>query len=52
MSTALLAVFAVVLIILFRILNVNSAALKPVLYCQDQAFVSTILKISPVIAEP
>ncbi|XP_043288096.1 abhydrolase domain-containing protein 2 [Venturia canescens] len=52
MSTALLAVFAVVLIILFRILNVNSSALKPVLYCQDNAFVSTILKIAPVIAEP
>lgn len=52
MSTALLAVFAVILCILFRILNVNSSAQKPLLYCQDQAFLSTVLKIAPVITEP
>ncbi|KAF7993180.1 hypothetical protein HCN44_006240 [Aphidius gifuensis] len=52
MSTALLAVFAVILCILFRILNVNSAAQKPLLICHDQAFLSTILKIAPAIAEP
>ncbi|XP_058798441.1 abhydrolase domain-containing protein 2 [Phymastichus coffea] len=52
MSTALLAIFAVILIILFRILNVNSAPQKPQLICKDQAFLSTILKIAPVISEP
>lgn len=52
MSTALLAVFAVILCILFRILNVNSAAQKPALICQDQTFLTTVLKIAPVITEP
>ncbi|XP_043507361.1 abhydrolase domain-containing protein 2 isoform X1 [Frieseomelitta varia] len=52
MSTALLAVFAVILCILFRILNVNSASQKPLIVCQDQSFLTTILKIAPVITEP
>lgn len=52
MSTALLAVFAVILCILFRILNVNSAPQKPFLVCKDQSFLSAMLKIAPVIAEP
>ncbi|KAL2717982.1 abhydrolase domain-containing protein 2 [Vespula squamosa] len=52
MSTALLAVFAVILCILFRLLNVNSAPQKPLLICQDPTFLSTLLKIAPVITEP
>ncbi|XP_011310910.1 abhydrolase domain-containing protein 2 [Fopius arisanus] len=52
MSTALLALIAVILCVLFRILNVNSSAQKPVIVCQDQGFLSTVLKIAPVIAEP
>ncbi|XP_047361190.1 abhydrolase domain-containing protein 2 isoform X2 [Vespa velutina] len=52
MSTALLAVFAVILCILFRLLNVNSAPQKPLLICQDPNFLSTLLKIAPVITEP
>ncbi|KOC65565.1 Abhydrolase domain-containing protein 2 [Habropoda laboriosa] len=52
MSTALLALVAVILCILFRILNVNSAPRKPLILCQDQSFLSTVLKIAPVIAEP
>lgn len=52
MSTALLALFAVILCILFRILNVNSAPRKPLILCQDQTFLTAILKIAPVIAEP
>lgn len=52
MSTALLALIAVILCILFRILNVNSAPKKPVLVCQDTAFLTTILKIAPGITEP
>ncbi|XP_012286299.1 abhydrolase domain-containing protein 2 [Orussus abietinus] len=52
MLTTLMAIVAVILCILFRILNVNSAPQKPQLYCQDQAFLASILKISPVLAEP
>ncbi|XP_031844382.1 abhydrolase domain-containing protein 2 isoform X1 [Nomia melanderi] len=52
MSTALLAVFAVILCILFRILNVNSSPQRPLILCKDQTFLATILKIAPVIAEP
>jgi len=52
MSTALLALFAVILCILFRILNVNSAPQRPLLVCKDQSFLTTVLKIAPVIAEP
>lgn len=52
MSTALLAVFAVILCILFRILNVNSSPQRPLILCRDQTFLTTILKIAPVIAEP
>ncbi|XP_046747387.1 abhydrolase domain-containing protein 2 [Diprion similis] len=52
MSTALLAVFAVILCILFRILNVNSAPQKPVIVCKDESFLATILKIAPVLRDP
>ncbi|KDR10438.1 abhydrolase domain-containing protein 2 [Zootermopsis nevadensis] len=52
MSTALLAVVAVILCILFRILNVNSQPQKPFLYCKDLSFLDTILKIAPLLQEP
>ncbi|XP_046403066.1 abhydrolase domain-containing protein 2 [Ischnura elegans] len=52
MSTALLAVIAVILCILFRILNVNSQPLKPSVYCKDLNFLETILKIAPILQEP
>ena len=52
MSTALLAAVAVILCILFRILNVNSQPQKPVLYCKDLNFLETILKIAPLLHEP
>ncbi|XP_071441660.1 abhydrolase domain-containing protein 2 [Hetaerina americana] len=52
MSTALLAVIAVILCVLFRILNVNSQPLKPSVYCKDLNFLDTILKIAPVLQEP
>nr|CAD7392066.1 unnamed protein product [Timema cristinae] len=51
MSTALLAAIAVILCILFRILNVNSQAQKPTLYCKDLSFLDTILKIAPLLQE-
>ncbi|CAH0550174.1 unnamed protein product [Brassicogethes aeneus] len=52
MSTALLAAFAVILCILFRILNVNSQPQKPSIWCGDYKFMDTILKISPLLNEP
>jgi abhydrolase domain-containing protein 2 len=52
MSTALLAAIAVILCILFRILNVNSQPQKPSIWCGDHKFLDTILKISPLIQEP
>lgn len=52
MSTALLAVIAVILCVLFRILNVNSQPCKPSVYCKDLNFLETILKIAPVLQEP
>lgn len=52
MSPALLAVIAVILCILFRILNVNSQAQKPIVWCADHKFLDNIMKISPVINEP
>lgn len=52
MSTALLAAVAVILCILFRILNVNSQAYKPTLHCKDKNFLETILKIAPLLQEP
>ena len=52
MSTALLAAVAVILCILFRILNVNSQPQKPALYCKDLNFLETILKIAPLLHEP
>ncbi|KAJ9585237.1 hypothetical protein L9F63_002937, partial [Diploptera punctata] len=52
MSTALLAAIAVILCILFRILNVNSQPQKPALYCKELSFLDTILKIAPLLQEP
>ncbi|KAG8226380.1 hypothetical protein J437_LFUL007779 [Ladona fulva] len=52
MSTAVLAVIAVILCVLFRILNVNSQPCKPSVYCKDLNFLETILKIAPVLQEP
>lgn len=52
MSPALLTVIAVILCVLFRLLNVNSQALKPALYGMDGAFLDTIYKIAPLLREP
>lgn len=51
MSTALLAAFAVILCILFRMLNVNSQPQKPTVHCHDKRFLDTVLKIAPLIQE-
>ncbi|KAK9700743.1 alpha/beta hydrolase fold [Popillia japonica] len=52
MSTALLAVIAVIICILFRILNVNSQPQRPSIWCSDKHFLDIILRISPLIHEP
>lgn len=53
MSTALLAVVAVILCILFRVFNVNSQPQRPSIWCSDQHFLDIILKISsPILKEP
>lgn len=52
MSTALLAVIAVIICILFRILNVNSQPQRPSIWCSDKSFLETILRISPLVDEP
>lgn len=52
MSTALLAFVAVVLCVLFRLLNVNSQPQKPTVLCGDGKFLDTILKIATLISEP
>lgn len=52
MSTAVLAFIAVILIILFRILNVNSVPQKPLAIGRDATFRETILKIVPLLCEP
>lgn len=52
MSTAILAFIAVILCILFRILNVNSQPQKPGIYCKDGKFLDIVLKIAPLLHEP
>ncbi|CAH1114503.1 unnamed protein product [Psylliodes chrysocephalus] len=51
MSTVLLAAIAVIICILFRILNVNSEPQKPSVLCCDNKFLDNILKIAPVLNE-
>lgn len=51
MSTAILAAIAVILCILFRILNVNSQPQIPNIWCKDEGFLEMILKISPMVRE-
>lgn len=51
MSTVLLAAVAVIICILFRILNVNSEPQKPSIWCCDNKFLNNIQKIAPVLNE-
>lgn len=52
MSTALLAFVAVILCILFRMLNVHSSPQLPSIWCEDQNFLETVMRISPILNEP
>ncbi|XP_034128968.1 abhydrolase domain-containing protein 2 isoform X1 [Drosophila guanche] len=52
MSTAFLTLFAVIVCILFRILNVHSQPLKPSVWCLDEQFLDCLYKIAPVLREP
>lgn len=52
MSPAYLAAIAVILCILFRILNVNSTPQLPLLHCMDEKFMDCFHKIAPLLKEP
>lgn len=52
MSTAVLAAIAVILCVLFRLLNVNSQPQRPNVFCGDAGFLDAVLKISPMVREP
>uniref|UniRef100_A0A2M3ZDX9 Putative alpha/beta hydrolase n=1 Tax=Anopheles braziliensis TaxID=58242 RepID=A0A2M3ZDX9_9DIPT len=52
MSPAFLAVFAVILCILFRILNVSSTPQIPAIVCKDGQFMECFNKIAPMLREP
>ncbi|KAG5896442.1 hypothetical protein JTB14_022521 [Gonioctena quinquepunctata] len=51
MSAAVLAAVAVVLCILFRLLNVNSQPQTPSIWCSDNKFLDNLMKIAPVLNE-
>jgi len=52
MSTAALAVIAVIICIIFRILNVHSQPQTPNLCSNDKDFLEVIRKIAPILHEP
>ncbi|XP_059618666.1 abhydrolase domain-containing protein 2 [Phlebotomus argentipes] len=52
MSPAFLTAIAVILCILFRLLNVNSQPAKPHVWCVDGTFMDTIYKIAPLLRDP
>ncbi|XP_055386134.1 abhydrolase domain-containing protein 2 [Condylostylus longicornis] len=52
MSTAFLTAIAVILCILFRILNVNSQPLKPNVWCVNESLLDCLYKIAPILKEP
>jgi len=47
-----LALVAVILCILFKILNVNNSPEKSIFYCANQNFLEEFLKRAPALAEP
>ena len=47
-----LVLVAVILYILFKILNVNNSPEKSIFYCSNQKFLSEFLKRAPELAEP
>ena len=47
-----LAVVAVILCILFKILNVNNTGQKSIFYCQNQKFLDEFLKRAPELELP
>ncbi|XP_077285760.1 abhydrolase domain-containing protein 2 [Arctopsyche grandis] len=51
MSPVVLAVVAVILCVLFRILNVNSQAHKPLLHARDRNFLETLVHIAPMLGQ-
>ncbi|CAO1330045.1 unnamed protein product [Diamesa serratosioi] len=51
MSTTFLAIFAIILCVLFRLLNVNAVAHCPKIFCLDEKFNLCISKICPELKE-
>ena len=51
MSTAILALVAVIIIILFRFLNVTSTPAIPKLYGKDANFIQAVYKACPTLFE-
>jgi len=47
-----LVLVAVILYILFKILNVNNSPEKSIFYCSNQKFLNEFLKRAPELAEP
>ena len=47
-----LVIVAVILYILFKILNVNNSPEKSIFYCSNQNFLDEFLKRAPELAEP
>jgi len=52
MSTAFLAFVALILIFLFRILNVISTPQKPIIYSKDANFFTALMKMAPLLEIP
>ncbi|GAB0097292.1 Abhydrolase domain-containing protein 2 [Sergentomyia squamirostris] len=52
MSPAFLTAIAVIICLLFRLLNVNSQPAKPYIWCSDGTFMDTIYKIAPLLRDP
>ena len=48
----LIVLVAVILCILFKVLNVNNAPEKSLFYCANAKFLDQILKSAPKLAEP
>lgn len=52
MAAALLAVVAVLLCLIFKLLNLTSQPQKPRVYAKDAGFIAALLKMSPLLEKP
>ncbi|KAL1130594.1 hypothetical protein AAG570_011840 [Ranatra chinensis] len=49
MSPAFVAIVALILCLVMRILNITSQPQKPILYCKDADFLAAVLKLAPIL---